>query len=1036
MSISEPFIRRPVATTLLMMGVLLLGLLAYFKLPIAALPSVDRPTIGVWATLPGASAETVASSLAQPLERQLGTIPGIADMASFSASGGAEIVIQFELGKDIDAAAGQVQAAINAAGPNLPRDLPVPPQYYKANPSGFSVITLALTSDTLDAAEVYNYADSVVGEKLSQIEGVARVVISGAERGAVRIQLDPRRLSTMKISLERVREAVRAATGNLPKGSLSIGDQSFVVGTNDQLFNASDYAEIPVAYRNGAAVLLGDVATVTDSVINRRLAGWFNMERAVVLYVFKQPDANVVETVDRVKALLPQLGHWIPPSVKVETVFDRTTLIRASVADVQFTILIATLLVVLVIALFLRRFWATLIPSITIPVSLAATLGAMVLLGYSLDNLSLMALTIAVGFVVDDAVVMIENIIRRMEEGESPLVAALKGSRQMGFTVVSITAALVAAMIPVLFMPDVVGRYFREFGMTLVVAIVASAVISLTLTPMMCAKLLRPEPEAQQKRPGLFERFFRLFVRGYCASLGWSLRYSWITLTVTFAVMAGTVGLYLALPKGFMPTQDTGVLQVRTITVANISFAAMEDLQRQAAAAIREDPAVQGLASYIGGGNGGVLSNGWMVVNLKPLEERKLSIQEIIPRLRERLSTVGDVRSFFNPFQDLNVGVQSGSARYQYTLTGLDLDEVLRWGEIMRRRILAMPATTDIITDVEGAGLQAGLAFDRVAAARMGITPMAIDNTLYDAFGQRQIRTIFLPFNYSRVIMEVEPRFQEDPSAFAQIFVLGVKNAQVPLSALTKPWRSHAPMWVRHRDQFPSMTISFDLKPGNSLGPTIAAIRKAETEVHLPGEVKATFRGEAGEASKSGTTQLLLFLGAIFAVYVVLGVLYESYAHPFTILSTLPSAAFGALLALWLSRTEFTIITSIGCILLVGMVMKNAIMMVDFALDLERSQGMSPEASILEAARLRVRPIIMTTLAAILTAVPLAFGTGPGHELRQPLGIAIVGGLLVSQVLTLYTTPVIYLAIERFWGVRRSRKKKSTGQFARELKFP
>ncbi len=1016
MTLSGPFIRRPVATLLLSIGVLLLGVVAYAMLPIAALPNVDRPTIGVYAGIPGASADTIAASVAQPLERQLGTIPGIAEMASFSAPGGTEITIQFDLATDIDAAAGAVQAAINAAGPNLPNDLPQPPTYWKANPSGFAAISLAMTSDVLDPSAVYDYADSVVAEEIAQLPGVAKVNVAGADRSAVRIRVQPRQLAGMKLSLEDVRAAVQAATQNLPKGSFTTGDVSFAIGADDQLIRAADYADIVIASRNGAPVRLRDVAVVTDSVINDRLAGWVGDGHGVVLLVYKQLDANVVRTVDAVKALLPQIKRVLPPTIRLQVMYDRTTLIRAAISDVQKTIAIAILLVVLVVGLFLRRAWATAIPVFTIPVALAATLAVMALAGYSLDNLSLMAITIAIGFVVDDAVIIVENVIRRMEEGADAAQAALDSARQMGFTIVAITGALVAALIPVLLMPDIVGRYFREFGMTLAAAIVASAIVSLTLTPMLCSRLLRRGGGRQAKRDGWA-------LRAYLRSLDWTLRHPGVIALVLLAVMGGSAGLYLALPKGFMPTQDTGILRVRSLTIANVSFAAMEKLQNQAVQAVLRDPAVDGLTAYVGSNNGSTVNNGYMWANLRPLDQRP-PIGQVVARLRAALAGVDGIRVFFTPLQDLNVGAQESASRYQYTLTGIDPAEVARWAEVMRRRIRALPDITDVVSSDETSGLQAGLQIDRLHAAAMGITPLAIDNTLYDAFGQRQIRTIYLPSNYSRVILEVDPAAQADPSVLAQIYVPG-SGGQAPLAALTQRRRAHAAMWIRHDDQFPASTISFDMKPGKSIGAGIAAIRATARAAHLPDDIRAEFKGEAEAAQKSGAQQMLLFLGAIFAVYVVLGMLYESYAHPLTILSTLPSALFGALLALWATGTEFTLIAAIACVLLVGMVMKNAIMMVDFALAAQRREGLDARAAIARAARLRVRPIVMTTLVAMFGAVPLAVGLGAGHELRQPLGIASIGGLAASQLLTLYTTPVVFLLIARL-GTRRAGRMAPT----------
>jgi multidrug efflux pump len=1089
MSLSAPFIKRPIATILLSVGLLLLGALSCSRLPIASLPAVDRPTIVVYAELPGASPEMVASALTQPLEHELGTISGIVEMAAYSSSGGCQIVIQFELRKNIDGAAGEVQAAINAATPNLPKDIPRPPYYYKANPAGFAVVALALYSDELDPTEVYNYADSVVSQRISEILGVARVYVSGAERRGVRIQAHPRALANMGISLEQIRGAVRAATANLPKGAVSVGDRRYTIGANDQLIDAADYMPVVVAFRNGAPVRLSDVATVRDGVINYRLGGWYNTRESVQLYVFRQPDANVVAIVDAVKALLPQLRHWLPPSIKVRVVYDRTLLIRASILDLEMTIGTAVLLVVAVIAIFLRCFRATLIPAVTIPVALATALVVMYVANYSLDNLSLMAITIAVGFVVDDAVIIVENVMRRMDEGETALKAALEGTRQMAFTVIAITVALSGALIPVLFMPDVIGLYFREFGITLVAAIAASAVVSLTLAPVLCSRL-RPRRLAWRAP----ERIGAWALRAYERSLDWTLSRPKLVGLLLAATLAATSGLFMAAPRSVMPTQDTGVIRIRTVTNASVSFTAMIKLQRSVADAILEDPAVDGLSSYIGTDNGSALSNGYITVNLKPLEDRKLPIGQVITRMRERVAKVNGIRAFFNPLQDLSFGAQSISARYQYTLSAIDPEEVFRWAWIMRRRIEALPEVLEVITDLEVTGIEAGLTIDRLRAAAMGVTPLTIDNHLYDAFGQRQIRTIYLPFNYSRVVLEVDSAFQTDLSVLQDIFLpalsarppavnptpgtstrMALPNSnsqtltraaptglasraitqpaaptvnsqiippsvpsplnpsvttqpaaqsfkpQVPLSVVTRPYRAHGIMWLHHTDQFPSVTISFDAKPGVSISQAIALIRASETAVGMPDDIKADFRGEAAEVEKSHARQLLLFAAAIFTIYIALGVLYESFAHPLTILSTLPSAALGALSTLALAKLEFTAISAIGCILVIGMVMKNGIMLVDFALSAQRNDDLSAEQAIREAARLRARPILMTTLVAILSAVPLALGTGPGHELRQPLGLTSVGGLFLAQVFTLYTTPVIYLFVERMLVFSRKR---------------
>jgi hydrophobe/amphiphile efflux-1 (HAE1) family protein len=1013
---SEIFIRRPVATILLTIGTLLLGLIAYYRLPIASLPNLERPTIAVRSYLPGGSPDTIASSLTAPLEAQLGLISGLKEMTSTSIYSHSTVILEFGLNKNIDAAAGEVQAAINAAGPMLPKNLQGPPIYIKANPSGFPIFALALTSDAYDIPEIYRYADTVLAGKIAEIEGVAAVFLSGARRPAIRIQVHPRALADMHIASAAVKNALEEASISMPKGQISDGPHQLTLVANDQLFTAADYRDIVVKWKDGAPVKLGDVATIFDSTVNDEQAGWFDDESAVVLSVVKTADANVVETVDQIKKLIPSLQRWVPPAIQMHVLYDRTLLIRASIADVQFTIAIAIALVVLVIALFLRRFSATLIPVITIPVSFALTLGVMYLLGFSLDNISLMAVTIAIGFIIDDAIIMIENIIRLIRAGESPLDAAINGTRQMGFTIVSITIALIAALIPVLFMPDIVGRLFREFGLTLVAAITASALISLTLTPMLCSQLLKRNAVASEGRIGRWaENGINRCIAWYATSLDWTLRHRGLGLACAVALAAGSVLLYVKAPKGFLPTQDTGILRVRTISRSNISFEAKRDSQRTIAAEILSDPAVIDLASYIGKGT---MSGGVMLVSLKPPGERKESIEAVIARLRAKTAKVPDARAIFVPVQDVSIGAKRSAARYQYTVSGLDRDEVVRWALLMMKRIAALPQVTDVVSNYEKAGLGNELLTNRLRAARAGVTIFDIDDILYDWFGQRPLNVIRRPSDFSRVVMEVVPDVRQDPLDLKNVFL----TEGVPVDVLSRRKREHAPMWIPREGGVPAITISFNLPLGVSIGEAQAAIHAAELAAHLPSGVKTEWRGEARAAHESNAAQPMLFVAAIVAVYIILGMLYESYAHPLTILSTMPSASFGALLALSLSHTQFTIIAAIACILVVGIVMKNAIMMVDFALEGERRMGLAAEEAIRQAARLRFRPIVMTTLAALLTAVPLAIGTGLGSEMRQPLGIATVGGLFLSQFVTLYTTPAVYLAIHSLTSWRSWRR--------------
>jgi multidrug efflux pump len=1014
--ISEPFIRRPIATTLLMIGLMLAGLLAFQKLPVSALPQVDYPTIVVSTFLPGASPETMASAVTTPLERQFGQMPSLGQMTSVSSFGSSQITLQFTLERSIDAAEQDVQAAINAASSLLPRTLPVPPVYSKSNPADAPILTLSVRSPTLPLSEVDDYADSILAQKISQVSGVGLVTLNGGQKPAVRVQVDPVALAGAGLGLEDVRAAVVAANVNQPKGTLDGPRQNYTLATNDQLFKAGSFKAIVLAYKNGAPIRLTEVADVVDGVENAELAGWAGADRAIIMNVQRQPGANVIEVADRVKALLPQLRASLPQGLEVEILSDRTETVRASVEDVEQTLVITIGLVVAVIFVFLRNLRATAIPSVAVPLSLIGTFGVMYLVGYSLNNLSLMALTISTGFVVDDAIVMIENIARYVEEGEPPFEAALKGAKQIGFTIVSLTVSLSAVLIPLLFMGGIIGRLFREFAVTLAVAIGVSAILSLTLTAMMCAHLLRAEPKDAKHG-----RLYRLSEAGfdgmlalYDRGLRWVLRHQATTLVATIATVVLTGLLAIAIPKGFFPQQDTGLLLGVTQAPPDVSFARMMEIQRQVADVVRADPDVATVASFIGSdGTNQTLSSGRLSINLKPRASRAASASEIAARLSPKLEALGGVSVFLQAVQDLSIDNRLSRTQFQYTLEDADPTELATFAPRMLDAMKAMPELRDAASDEQQGGLTTQLVIDRDTASRLGVTPQAIDDTLYDAFGQRQISTIFTQLNLYRVILEVKPEFSADAHALDRLYVRSSTGDQVPLSAFVKRTSGTAPLSLSHQGQFPATTLSFNVAEGSSLGQAVDAIRRAERTVGLPPSVHAEFQGAAQAFQVSLDSEPLLLLAALVTVYIVLGILYESYIHPITILSTLPSAGVGALLALMLVKTEFSVIALIGVILLIGIVKKNAIMMIDFALEAEREQGMAPEQSIYEACRLRFRPIMMTTAAALLGGLPLALGTGTGSELRRPLGITIVGGLVVSQILTLYTTPVIYLYMTR-----------------------